>query len=89
MVLTINIFIDDQTTVAIIFLTISTIKRQSLSFLTINIFIVDQTTVAIIFLTISTIKRQSLSKCNIETISNSRDYYSRFNQLELQNIKSN
>ena len=54
---------------------IVTIKRQSLSFLTITIFY-RQSTV-------------NHYQCNIETISNSRDYYSRFNQLELQNIKSN
>ena len=55
------------------------IKRQSLSFLTIHI-----KHIAII-----TIDKSNHYQCNIETISNSRDYYSRFNQLELQNIKSN
>ena len=80
MVLTITIFIVDQTTVAIIsyninIILISTIKRQSLSFLTITIFYRRS--------------NDNRYQCNIETISNSRDYYSRFNQLELQNIKSN
>ena len=74
MVLTITIFIVDQTT------------RYHFSY---NI--VDQTTIAIISYNhyIYCRSNDNRYQCNIETISNSRDYYSRFNQLELQNIKSN
>ena len=82
--------IDDQTTIAIIFLTLSTIKRQLLSFFLhyrrsndncyhFSYTIDDQTTIAIIFLIITIFYRRSTVnyyQCNIETISNSRDYYS-------------